>query len=331
MFELDIVVPTLNEARQLPGLCGALAKQQDLPYRLIVSDGGSGDSTIAIARRWHAKVVTGARGRGQQMNRGAAASDAPYLLFLHADSRPGSTTQLRRALDRLVRINANARHDRHAGHFPLKFRRRDARHDFFYRYLEYKSALNRAETFNGDQGLLLSRGFFDELDGFPQRLPFLEDQLIGEKIRQRGEFLTLPGRLLTSARRFEAEGTYRRYFLMTLIMSARRLRLQSFFEGAEALYRQQDQAHSLDIRPVFELFLTCVDQADAWSELGAYSLENLWQLCLASDLALGTDGRLLNWHDRWLRTRLSRHLSRQLAGQLLRVGIARPLRWSLSR
>ena len=83
-MRLAIIVPTLNEEdtvrRHLPA---ALAVADEV----TVSDGGSGDGTVAVARALGAHVVEGSPGRGGQLNRGAAACGAEILLFLHADTR----------------------------------------------------------------------------------------------------------------------------------------------------------------------------------------------------------------------------------------------------
>ena len=53
---------------------------------VIVSDGGSEDTTLKIARDAGATVIVGERGRGQQLRAGAGAARKPWLLFLHADT-----------------------------------------------------------------------------------------------------------------------------------------------------------------------------------------------------------------------------------------------------
>ena len=83
---LGVVIPTINEAGDLPGLLADLAKIE-LPLRIVVSDGGSDDNTLELARAGGAVCLSGPRGRAVQMNAGARVLDTPWLLFLHADSR----------------------------------------------------------------------------------------------------------------------------------------------------------------------------------------------------------------------------------------------------
>ena len=63
-------------------------------------DGGSEDRTCLRAESAGALVVTAARGRGLQMNSGAAAATSPVLLFLHADTMlpPGFEKEIGRLL-----------------------------------------------------------------------------------------------------------------------------------------------------------------------------------------------------------------------------------------
>lgn len=65
---LSIIIPTLNEAENLPALLDDLKKQQNIRLEIIVGDGGSSDDTQAIAESSGAAFVSAGRGRGTQMN-----------------------------------------------------------------------------------------------------------------------------------------------------------------------------------------------------------------------------------------------------------------------
>ena len=89
MMRLAVVVPVFNEGGAIES---TLARMQALRARgtqVIVVDGGSDDSTAALAKPLADRVLQSSRGRAQQMNDGAKAaieSGADVLLFLHADS-----------------------------------------------------------------------------------------------------------------------------------------------------------------------------------------------------------------------------------------------------
>lgn len=75
---LSIVIPTLNEQENLKRLLAVYRENARL--EVIVADGGSSDGTCHIAREFGAAVVLTSRGRGRQMNAGAALSRGETLL-----------------------------------------------------------------------------------------------------------------------------------------------------------------------------------------------------------------------------------------------------------
>jgi glycosyltransferase involved in cell wall biosynthesis len=85
---ISIIVPALNEERYIGNTLRSLNNQQfSYPYEIIVSDGGSTDSTVKQALTLadqviHNPKVTTASGR----NAGAEAAKAPYLVFIDADT-----------------------------------------------------------------------------------------------------------------------------------------------------------------------------------------------------------------------------------------------------
>lgn len=89
---VSIVIPTLNEATALPKLLAqfTLDLVREFDLELLVSDGGSTDETIAIARRFGVQVIehkakdrqTIAQGR----NAGAAKAQGDILVFIDADT-----------------------------------------------------------------------------------------------------------------------------------------------------------------------------------------------------------------------------------------------------
>ncbi len=312
---LSIVIPTLNEAQHLPALLAQLAAQVGVSLEVIVADGGSTDATTDRAQAGGARVVNAPRGRGAQMNLGAARATAEYLLFLHADSglpEPRLLVGALRAIEsaRSAALDPEAGH-RIAGHFALRFSRSANGHARFFRHMEEKTAMNRRDTINGDQGVLIPRRYFRELGGFDEQLPFLEDQRLAARIFDTGCWIVLPGHLETAARRFEAQGHLRLYTLMAIIMGMHAAQVTPFFERAPRVYAEQGQADRLDVRPYLTLVRRILIEAGLVGaarislNVGRYVRRQSWQVFFWWDVLMRPllgPGRYpaLRIHDRYI-------------------------------
>jgi rSAM/selenodomain-associated transferase 2 len=192
---IDIVIPTLNAGGTLGSTLAARLTHPDLAFSTTICDGGSRDATVAIARRAGAAVVTAAPGRGSQLAAGAAASVAPWLLFLHADTRLGADAADIIAL--FVGSGAGK-----AGYFRLRF---DASEPGARRV--ERLAAWRCHALGlpyGDQGLLISRAHYERLGGF-RPLPLMEDVDLVRRIG-RNDLVPLEADAITSAARYRRDG-----------------------------------------------------------------------------------------------------------------------------
>jgi len=308
--QLSIIIPTLNESDCLPGLLTDLQNQKQVEFEIIVGDGGSRDDTRAIVERAGGVVVESPRGRGFQMNRAAERATGDYLLFVHADSRIPDPGLLEKALVTLKTTIYQEGHERVAGHFRMQFIRSRNHHKIAYRYIEGKTGFNRPNTTSGDQGFLMTAGFFRQLGCFDTQLPFLEDQTLAEKIRATGKWITLPGCLSTSARRFEAEGLHRRYILMSIIMGLYSTGVDEFFNRARQVYQTQDETGHLMLTPFFKIGwemmrkdLGLWPSIVFWYRIGRYVRQNSWQMFYFFDILTHGDAveryPFLRFHDRY--------------------------------
>jgi glycosyltransferase involved in cell wall biosynthesis len=86
---LSFIIPTLNEERVLEATLSSIRRLTGIEYEVIVSDGGSADATLAIARRLADRVVENTTGKRQNIaigrNAGAAIARGAYLVFMDAD------------------------------------------------------------------------------------------------------------------------------------------------------------------------------------------------------------------------------------------------------
>ena len=214
--ELSIIVPVLNETGCLTSLFATLARQQGLRFELILCNGGSGDGTpqraaqLARQMSFTTKVVQAPRGRGGQINAGAAIARADTLLFLHVDSTFAAEDALSRALAALRVRRATSGCDEVAGRFALRFRRSNGKPFPAYFFYEAKARLPARRAFGAIRASCFSRPFFRSLNGFDDQMPFLEDLRFVDAVAARGEWLLFLAEVGTSARRFETEGLWER-------------------------------------------------------------------------------------------------------------------------
>lgn len=194
---LAIVVPTLDEEATLRvHLPFALATADEV----VVSDGGSRDGTREAAAALGARVVCGTAGRGAQLNRGAAATRAGALLFLHAD------TALPAGARELVLAALAAGCD--GGAFGVRFDAPTPIYRLGGTIVNLRTRLTRLPL--GDQAQFASRAAFERLGGF-REWPILEDLDFAWRLRAGGRRKVgiLPATVTTSARRYQRRGVAR--------------------------------------------------------------------------------------------------------------------------
>lgn len=189
---LIVVLPTLQAEAHLGRALAVLAKA-GLVADMVVADGGSTDATREIAQNAGARVIDAPRGRGSQLAAGAKVASGNWLLFLHAD-----TVLQDGWADSASRFMADPANEFRAGVF--RFALDDASNAA--RRLERMVAW-RTRVLGlpyGDQGLLISRAFYDTLGGFAD-IPIMEDVELVRRIG-RARLVQLDARALTSAQRY---------------------------------------------------------------------------------------------------------------------------------
>jgi dolichyl-phosphate beta-glucosyltransferase len=91
---LSVVIPAYNEEKRLPQSLAAVMdflRKQPYASEVIVSDDGSQDRTVALAREWlkdfpHQVLTTPQnRGKGHAVRQGMLAATGDYVLFTDAD------------------------------------------------------------------------------------------------------------------------------------------------------------------------------------------------------------------------------------------------------
>ncbi len=193
---VSVVIPTLDEAQRLPACLESIGPSPGV--EVVVSDGGSADGTVEVARRGlPARVVGGPAGRGGQLDRGARAALGEVLLFLHADCRlprgwlPAVVSA---AADPAVSLGCFRLRSEPDGDESGRARRR-----LRWRLLDLRG-LGLGLPY-GDQALFTRRETYTLAGGFPD-LPLMEDVVFVRRCLRLGRLARLPLEVQASARRF---------------------------------------------------------------------------------------------------------------------------------
>lgn len=205
---LSVVVPTLDERPRIRGLVQSLLREVD---EVVVSDGGSTDGTIEVARSAGARVVRGPAGRGPQLDRGAAAARGDLLWFLHADVGVprGLGGGVRRAAEGAAWGGCEARIDS-----------ADLRLRWTAFVMTRRARLTGSMT--GDMGIWARRSLFERVGGFGS-LSALEDLAFSDRARRAAPWALVGPPLGTSARRWTSEGVNRTMVRMLALRLAYRM------------------------------------------------------------------------------------------------------------
>lgn len=193
---ISVIIPVLDEAERI-GL--RLAELRVIPgiAEVIVVDGGSSDGTVELARgTTGVRVVTAPRGRGSQLNAGAALASSEVLLFLHADvTLPADAAEWVATTLADPEVVAGAFRTRTV---------RDGRRSWAAPLLWIADVRSRVTRLPyGDQALFVRRDVFLRAGGFPEQ-PLMEDLELSRRLRRLGRIETVPAVVRVSGRRILA-------------------------------------------------------------------------------------------------------------------------------
>ena len=202
---ISIIEPTLNEETNLPVTLRQLAQRTDV--ELIVVDGGSTDRTVEVAQAFTSYVFITAPSRARQMNDGARHATGDILVFLHADTflLPGALDELQRRLTGDGAVG---------GAFDLNIDSPKKRFQFIARAASRQARFLRLPA--GNQALFVWRQVFEALGGFPD-LAIMEDVAFSARLRRAGRLTFIRTGLVTSARRWVANGVWKTTFVNWLV------------------------------------------------------------------------------------------------------------------
>lgn len=210
---LSIVIPTLQAEQTLQATLASCTNAR-LKTEIIVVDGGSTDQTVSIAMDQDARVINNAPGRGTQLAAGGRAASGEWLLFIHADSK------LMPGWDQQVSQFVNKRSNRFkAAVFDLRLDDDNPQARRVEWFVKWRTRLLALPY--GDQGLLISRAFYDGLDGY-RPIPVMEDVDLIRRVG-RAYLRVLDSHITTSAVKYQRDGYWKRPFKNLGLMCLYRL------------------------------------------------------------------------------------------------------------
>lgn len=208
---VSVIIPVWRDEVALEGALASLPRETRTRNARIHAEGSAEvivsrvlgeDVRYERLRDRHPDVrwVAAPRGRGVQMNAGAAAARGRWLLFLHADSRlPAGWLDVIAETDAAPNIVAGA------------FRFALDSGDWRARAIELGVRLRVAALRlpYGDQALFVRGRVFHAIGGY-RDLPLMEDVDLVRRLRRAGGLFTSASPIVTSPRRWERDGWFRR-------------------------------------------------------------------------------------------------------------------------
>ena len=198
MSKISIIIPTINEAHNLPLLLSDLSSIQK-EGEIIIVDCGSEDKTIDIANIYGAKVyVSKERNRGLQLDMGAKHSKGEWLIFLHADTR--LTHDWFRKTSSFLKGNKNIIY-----YFKFKINHKKIIFRVLEIFVNFRSKYFKQPY--GDQGLIIHRTTYFKNNGF-RSIPLMEDVDFLRRLNNQKDLKQLNSPIFISARKWEGTNIF---------------------------------------------------------------------------------------------------------------------------
>ncbi len=203
---LSIIIITYNEEEHLPRLLSSINNQKYKDFELIVSDAKSKDRTVAIAKEYGCKIISGPRlGPSYGRNLGAKVAGGDHFLFLDADVALTTKDCLEHYLSlfkskHLAAATVNLEPD--SGKIVDQV--------MYHLWNAWQMLTQKTDPHALGAFILVNKSVFEKIGGFDESVKYAEDAAFARKSKEFGKFAVLKGpSLLVSTRRLESQGRIR--------------------------------------------------------------------------------------------------------------------------
>lgn len=172
---ISIIIPVFNNEDCI-GDCLTHVVAYGLGAEIIIVDGGSEDSTVAIAQEYPVRIFGCRNGRSAQMNYGASKATRDILYFLDPETTP-PVTFVEDIYSSLLQGNLG-------GCFKLRF----VDGPWLTELNWYMARFKIRCSGGGDQSLFLFAHTFEELGGYDESLEIMLDFDLVDRLRKSGKF-----------------------------------------------------------------------------------------------------------------------------------------------
>ncbi len=197
----SVIIPTLNEERNIQGVVKSLGQETNL-LETIVVDGGSKDKTRVIAAELGACVIKEERGRGFQIKKGIDRCHGDIVLILHADCR------IRKGVLKRIKSTLNQNPHYIGGSLGMSYRLESFANRFLAR-LNNGRARWTGIAF-GDQGQFFRKEALGLIGGFPNQM-LMEDVELSLRLKEKGHLCHISKGVIVSERRWAKIGFFKNF------------------------------------------------------------------------------------------------------------------------
>lgn len=219
---LSIVIPALNEEKNITNLLNDILNNTYKDYEIIVSDNGSEDNTIRIVNEFITNnpnirlVSSEKKGASAARNNGALHATGEYILFLDADQKI-SQIFIKNCVKETKERNLDV-----GGHYSKPSGRKfiDKAFWFFCNNILLRPGQYVLPMASTGSGLIIKKNIHDKINGFDETIEVVHDHDYVRRSSKVGKFRMLKHEKSEfNMRRFDEEGrasVYGRYALLLL-------------------------------------------------------------------------------------------------------------------